>query len=92
MTRICPFCNSDAYVVHDSDKARAYECNSCLAVEKISKGTTTPAWWYHGWQQLDLDGEPQDRIDGDGRRAKAPINFQRWAELATENNCHKVTS
>lgn len=82
--RQCQFCKAATIQVHDSEKRRAYECTSCLAVESITKGASS--WWYSGTQQLDVDDAPGDRIDGEGKRAKAPIPFYRWAELATEGN------
>ena len=75
--RLCPFCRTKtALRIHDDKTLRAYECAVCLAVEKITKGKTS--WWYHGSQQLDEDGEPGLRCDGDRKTAKAPIPFAKW--------------
>lgn len=77
--RRCLFCKTDSGIqIHDDATSRAYECCSCLAVEKITKSEKA-GWWYHGWQQLDDDGEPGLRIDCDGATNKAPIPFARWA-------------
>lgn len=62
--RTCPFCKSRAATLaHDDGNLRAYECQTCLAVERITKGRSS--WWYHGWQQRDNDDRPGARIDGD---------------------------
>lgn len=77
--RRCPFCKTTNTIqIHDCAKSRAYECLTCMAVEKITK-TENSGWWYHGWQQLDTDGEPGLRCDGDGTTKQAPISFAKWA-------------
>lgn len=76
--RRCPFCKAkNGIQIHDDEHMRAYECSTCLSVEKITKGKS---WWYHGWQQLDDNDEPGLRCDGDGLVRKAPIPFARWAD------------
>lgn len=83
--RHCPFCRTDSGVmIHDDDKTRAYECETCLALEWITKGKHS--WWYHGWQQLDDGDTPGLRINGDGIRGRAPIHYLEWATLATNSN------
>lgn len=80
-SRLCPICNTRSMVqAHEDELGRAYECQNCLAVEKITKDTT--GWWYHGTQALDIEGEPGERIDGDGIRAKAPVPFRVWIASA----------
>ncbi len=90
--RFCPFCRErTGLMIHDNHKSRAYECSICLAVEAITKSETGLAWWYHGWQQLDTEDKPGLRIDGDGKRYPAPINFLRWATLATNGHVEALS-
>jgi hypothetical protein len=77
-TRRCPFCKANSgLIVHDDAHLRAYECQTCLAVEKITK-TEKSGWWYHGWQALDDDDLPGFRRDADGKTEQAPIHFAKW--------------
>ena len=81
----CPFCGChDAPMVYEAPRKRAYECQQCGAIGKITKGDTS--WWYHGWQALDDDDKPGFRVDGDGKKFRAPIHYLKWANLATEGN------
>jgi hypothetical protein len=77
------------WAIHDTDTARAMECESCLAVHWVTKGKPkdpygVAPWWYHGAQQLDTDDSPGHRINGDGVRSVAPIPFAKWYALSTE--------
>jgi len=76
--RRCPFCKTKSGIqIHDDKTLRAYECCTCLAVEKITKSEKS-GWWYHGWQQPDDDDTPGFRCNGDGITAKAPTPFAHW--------------
>lgn len=48
--RKCGFCQAPAPMTIDSAEKRQYTCQSCGAIETISKGTS---WWYHGWKRPD---------------------------------------
>lgn len=68
--RQCGLCKALLVMTEDGPKQRLYTCNSCEAVEVVTKGGTS--WWYHGCVRPDGTAR-----DGDGRVTQGG-NFGWW--------------
>jgi hypothetical protein len=53
-------------MVEDTARLRLYHCDQCGAMEVISKGVTSPAWWYHGAVRPDGSKISGGRRSNDG--------------------------